>query len=229
MDFLTGVNRLLRINQIISGDDDSITSFDDTQHAADIELAQIAIQDELSYFVSGEFIPYERASSTVALVTGQQSYSLASDFVRFWGQNPSFYDSTDNTRIYEFPGGEDALKDTDYQYQTTRGGPAYWYWVSTTTKKVGFYNVPDSSYNGRSLSYEYEMDVSVTSADDTLPFQSLQEAWAFIACAARRFKIMDGSLPVTNIEEDPIYNSSKATLLGLIKPTNASKSYGRSY
>ena len=48
MDFVGAVNRLLRLNAIITGDDDNITTFSDTQHAAAISLAQIAIQDELA-------------------------------------------------------------------------------------------------------------------------------------------------------------------------------------
>ena len=47
MDFIAAVNRVMRINTIIKGDDDNITTFSDTQHAASISLAQISIQDEL--------------------------------------------------------------------------------------------------------------------------------------------------------------------------------------
>ena len=128
--FLTGLNRLMRINGIIAGDDNDITTFSDTQHAADIELAQIAIQDELSYLVSDQLIPYEKTSDTITLLTGTRSYSLAADFVRFYGTNASFYDSTDNVMIYELNGGEDNLRDLDYQYKTTTGTPSFWYWVS---------------------------------------------------------------------------------------------------
>lgn len=229
MNFLTGVNRLLRINGIIAGDDDAITSFDDTQHAADIELAQIAIQDELTDLISERLIPYEKTSSTINLVTSTRNYALQTNFMRFYGENPSFYDSTDNVRIYEYPGGEDSLRDADYQYATTEGSPVYWYWYNTTTKQIGFYNVPSSEYNGRSLSYDYEKSVSVSSSSDTLPFISEEEAQTFISCAARRFKFMDGSINAPRVEDDATYASAKIRLLNLLRNTNPASFYGRRY
>ncbi len=123
MDFLTGVNRLLRTNQIIGGDDDDITTFADTQHAADIEMAQIAIQDEIASLVANRLLDYEKTSSTITLLTSTRTYTLAADFVRFYGNNPSFYDSTTNTMIHEYRGGEDALKHDDYTYKTATGNP----------------------------------------------------------------------------------------------------------
>lgn len=229
MDFLTGLNRLLRTVQIISGDDDNITTFSDTQHAADIELAQIAIQDELSSLVADKFIDYEKATATISLVTGTRTYALASDFMRFYGSNPSFYDGTDNVRIYEYTGGEDHLRDVDYQYKTTQGSPWAWYWDSTTSKSVALYSVPQSTYNGRSLSYDYEKSVSVTLAADTLPFHNEEAAQAFISCAARRFKVMDESLVVPTLEEDAVYISAKSRLLAFLGNRNPSSHYGRSY
>jgi len=229
MDFVTGVNRLLRTNQIIGGDDDDIVDFTDTQHAADIELAQIAIQDELSSLVADKMIPYEKASNTISLVTGTRTYALQTDFVRFYGTRPSFYDSTDNTKIWEYVGGEDQLRDDDYQYKTAQGNPWAWYWHNTTTKQVAFYSVPSSTYNGRSLSYDYEKSVAVTLYTDTLPFINDEEAQAFISCAARRFRVMDESLQVTKLEDDPIYSSAMSRLLSFLKNTNPSEKYGRSY
>jgi len=229
MNFLTGLNRLLRTVQIISGDDDDITTFSDTQHAADIELAQIAIQDELATLVAEKFLDYEKATDTISLVTGTRTYALASDFIRFYGTNPSFYDSTDNVRLYEYHGGEDLLRDADLKYDTTQGGPWAWYWDSTTSKQVAFYAVPQSSYNGRSLSYDYEKSVSVTASTDTLPFHNDEAAQAFVSCAARRFKVMDESLLVPALEQDAIYVSAKSRLVSFLGNRNQSGTYGRSY
>src|SRR3989304_5888788 len=105
MDFITGVNRLLRINGVIRGDDDAITTFSDTQHSADIQLAQIAITDEIAELVSDRLISYEKATATISLVTSTRTYALETNFIRFFGPHPSFYDSTDNVRIYELKGG----------------------------------------------------------------------------------------------------------------------------
>lgn len=227
--FIDGVNRLLRINLIISGDDDDITTFSDTQHASAISLAQIAIQDELSEIVSERMIPYEKTSNTISLVTSTREYALQTNFTRFYGTDPSFYDSTANVRIYEFTGGEDALKDEDYQYKTTEGSPSWWYWSDATTKKVAFYNVPNSTYNARSLSYDYEKSVMVTSSSDTLPFINNEEYYAFVQMAARRFKFMRTEQPQGLLTEDSTYNNAKSRLYAFLRVTNPSKYYGYGY
>lgn len=229
MDFIGGVNRLFRINAIIKGDDDAITTFSDTQHAADIELAKIAIQDELLELVSDNLIGYEKTSATITLATGTRAYALAADFVRLAGSRPSFYDSTANDRIYEFPGGEDRLRDTDFQYKTTTGNPTYWYWEDATTKQVAFYSIPDSTLNGRSLSYDYEKSVLVTNSTDTLPFATNEEAYSFVSAAARRFRFMLTDQEMGSLPQDPTYASARARLANFLRPTNIGNRYGRRY
>lgn len=226
--FVDGVNRLLRINGIIRGDDDNISDFTETQHSSDISLAQIAIQDELSEIVSERLISYEKGSSTVALVSGTRAYALAADFVRFFG-TPSFYDSTDNSRIYEHKGGEESLMHQDYQYKTTTGAPMSFYWENTTTKQVAFYNIPNASYDGRSLSYDYEKSVMVSAYSDTLPFHNNEEYYSFVSCAARRFFFMASQQDLGLLTQDATYNNAKARLYAFLNPRNPSGFYGHSY
>jgi len=227
--FLDAVNRLLRVNMIIKGDDDNITTFSDTQHAAAISLAQIAIQDELSEIASERLIPYEKTSSTIALVTGTRTYALETNFTRFYGDSPSFYDSTGNMMIYELTGGEDAIKNTDYLYKTTQGTPNWWYWSDTTSKEVAFYNVPDSSYNGRSLSYDYEKSIMVTNSTDTIPLHNNEEFYAFTQMASRRFVFMRTEQPQGLLTQDPTYNNAKSRLYAFLRPSGPSKYYGYGY
>ena len=67
--FVDAVNRVMRIEGILRGDDDAITDFTSSQHAASIEFAKIAIQAELAWLTSLETldIPYERTTGTVTL------------------------------------------------------------------------------------------------------------------------------------------------------------------
>lgn len=227
VNFIDGVNRLLRINSIIKGDDDNITTFSDTQHSAFIELAQIAIQDELNDLVSDNLIPYEKNTDTITLVTGTRTYALNTAFVRFYGTSPSFYDSTNNQRIYELRGGEDGLKDTDYEYKTTQGSPLYWYWDDTTSNSVAFYSVPDSSYNGISLSYDYEESISLSLSTDTMPFNKNEEYQSFISMASQRFKYLVGEKDQGLLHMDATWNNAKTRLMHFLRPTNPSKYYGR--
>ena len=162
------------------------------------------------------------------MVSGTRTYALASDFVRFYGDKPFFYDSTDNLHIYEFKGGEDNLRHLINDYATQSGYPHYWYWDDTTTKKVGFFQVPDSTVNGRSLSYDYEKSVTVTNTTDTMPFHTNEEAYAFCQCAAQRFKFLFTTNP-GSIEEDPTYISAQIRLTNLMNFKNPSHLYGFRY
>jgi len=226
--FLDAVNRVLRINHIIRGDDDNLTTFGDTQHSADIQIAQMAIQDELSDLISNKLLGYELSTGTITLATGTRTYALATDFVRFYGENPSFYDATDNVMIYELAGGRDRIKDADYLYQTTQGSPIGWYWEPATSYKVGFYNVPDSAYNGRALTYDYEASIMITVATDVVPIISTEAYYAFCTCAARRFKQYDNTLGVP-LEQDGLWTDNRSRLMQFLRPTNPSKRYGRKH
>ena len=219
MTFLEAVNRLLRINTIIRGDDDAITTFSDTQHSADISLAQIAIQDELTEIISEKLIPYEHTTDTIALVSGQRSYALNTNFIRFFG-TPSFLDTTDNTLIFEHKGGEQALMILDTYYKTVTGSPMYFYWDNTTTKKVGFYNVPSASFDSRSLSYDYEKSVMVTSSTDTMPFHNNEENYAFVSMAAQRFKFMNEKKELGELMHNSTYGNAKSRLYALLRWKN---------
>ena len=227
--FIDGVNRLLRNATIIRGDDDAITTFSDTQHSADIQLAQIAIQSELTELVSDQLLPYEKTSSTITLLTSTRAYALQSDFIRFYGKHPSFYDSTDKRRIYAYKGGDDRLRDIDYDYKTTTGTPSYWYWEDATTKQVAFYNVPDSNYNNRSLSYDYEKSVMVSNSSDTLPFHNNEEYYTFIDSAHRRFEFLRARTHAVELLRDPTYTNARSRLANLLRPFNPNTSYGKRY
>lgn len=233
MTFLEAVTRIMRNNAILRGDTDAPTSFSDTNHNASLQIAQLAIQDELTQLSANRLIPYERTSSTISLVTGQQTYALASDFVNFYG-TPHFYDATDNRQIYEYPGGEESLQLSDFQYATNQGSPNWWYWYPTTTKKIGLYQVPNSTYSARSWAYEYEKSILVSNASDTMPFANSDESNMFALMAGRRFKFMFESVEKQAdiqgiLDNDRSYQNARATLLRLIRGENASKYYSPAY
>src|SRR5258708_38907795 len=100
----------MRIEGILRGDTDAVTTFSDLQHGATINLAQIAIPDELNELTSDILLPYEKKTTgSVVTVAATRSYALAADFVRFYGR-AMLYDSVNNFEMFEFPGGEDNLK-----------------------------------------------------------------------------------------------------------------------
>lgn len=229
MTLLEAVTRILRLNAILRGDTDAPTSFSDTNHNASMQLAIVAVQDELTSLTAERLVPYEKTSATITLATGTRTYSLATDFVNFYGY-PHFYDTEGNRLLPEWPGGQEKLQLEDFQYLTRTGTPSWWYWEPTTSKKVGFYYAPDSSYNGKTLTYHYERSVMVSVAADTMPFHNNEENYTFCQLAGRRFKFMfedvDNKADIQGIlDNDVSYRTAKGTLVRLMRGTNPSRNY----
>lgn len=230
MNFLASVNRVLRIGGIIRGDTDPITTFSDLQHGATVNLAQISIQDELNELTSDTLIPYEKKSTgSIVTVAGTRSYNLASDFIRFFGK-AMLYDSATNFEMFQYPGGEDALKVSIFNYKTQQSTPIYFYMGGntelTTVKQISFYPVPQGAVT---YAYDYEGDVSVTNATDVLPFQNEQEAQAFCRLASRRFKMVYEGMDPALIAQDPEHMKAKAVLADLIVGKNPPRYYAPIY
>jgi hypothetical protein len=231
--FLEGVARVLELNGIIRGDTDVPSSFSDTNHNASMRIARLAIQDELASLVADRLIPFEKTSSTITLATSTRTYTLDSTFINFYGL-PHFYDATDNRIIPMWPGGQEKLMLADFKYQTTEGTPTWWYWEPTTSKKVGFYHVPNSTYNNRSLTYHFEKSVYVSLSTDTLPFHLAEESDTFCIMAGRRFKFLfedvKNEMDIQRILDNDIsYRSAKGTLIRLMRGTNAPGYYAPAY
>lgn len=236
MNFLEAVNRVLRSEGILMGDDDDLTSFTETQHAANSSLAQIAIQSELSNLVSDGYLQYEEKSTSLTLAVGTRTYSLASDFQHFL---ETFLDREDGSgnaegnRILLYPGGEGQLRKDFNRYREETGNPIYFYPAGGTTKNIGLYPVPNSDVAGDVYRYYYEADVNVSVTTDVLPFHSTTEAQVFIRMCARRFKYLHAtpavreSLFPQGIEGDGSSNSARATLMGLLNPLPPKRKYGK--
>jgi len=242
MNFLDAVNRVLRIESIISGDDDDLTSFSQTQHDAAINLAKISVQDELTALIAEEVIPFERIEGTITLATGTRTYNLAANFVRFDGQRPFFLKQdgsgdSENQTIELYNGGENQIRRDFLDYQSQNGTPTYYYMAtpsSVSVKTVGLFQVPIAADNGDVYRYYYEKDVSVSAAGDNLPFNDL-EANIFTRMAARHFKYLFSTKDVRaalfpgGIDDDPVIRSARATLMNLLLPITPTYRYGRRY
>lgn len=229
MNFLGAVNRVLVNNTVIKGDDDLLTSFGDNQHEATLRFARQAITTELNNITSFFSFPLEKATATITTVAGTRVYSLEADFVQFYLDNPFFYLNSDySSRLYEYPGGENKLRQHYYLYLTDQGYESSWYWVDATNKSVAFHQVPDTS--NRVWNYEYEKNVGVSVAGDDLPFQTEQEAEAFSDMASRRYKyLVSKKMNVSDLELDADYVFNRSTLMNLLRVKNPRRRYGRRY
>lgn len=226
MTFLDAVNRLLRASGILRGDDDALTNFASTQHNAAMNLAIVAVQSELADLVSDRLIPYEKTSDTLAILNGTRVYSLAQDFVRFFGQKPFLYNAADNIQVFEYPGGVDALRHAILDYKTQTGYPQWWYYEDTTSKKIGIYPVPDED---GSWEYDYEKDIRVSASTDALPFHSSTEGEAFADLALQRFKTLLTRQPLDGLRDSKDRLEAKARLANLMRHTAPPNRYGARY
>lgn len=233
-NFLYIVNRVLRQNSIITGDDDDIESFADLQHRASIQLAQIAVQTTLTELVSDRLIPFEEADATITMVQGQRIYDLADDFIRFVDESPFFLelDTSDNSAnrfMVRYPGGEEQLKREILDYREQPGTPSYFYEMSGTTKRIGVFHIPDANYDTVKFRYTYEKSVYPQIEADLMPFVTIQEIDTFGDMASRRFQFMFTKIPMEGLEQDIIYKTAKTSLINLLKPIYSTTTYGFSY
>jgi hypothetical protein len=225
--FLNAVNRVLRASTLIRGDDDDVTTFSDTAHSANINLARIALQDELSLMASDQLMPLEFIEGSITTSAGQRVYDLPSGFTRFAGR-AFFKKSGVNRLITYYPGGRDRLRETIYDYKTQTGEPNWFYWEHGSRKKVGLYQVPDSAIT---YTYDYQRSVYVTVEADEMPFHNQEEVDLFCQMATRRFKFLferPDNVQIS-LERDMMYRSAKSGLYNLLRPFEPRKSYGKLY
>lgn len=236
MTLLDCINRILRSEAIIRGDTDTVTALTQTQHSASLNLAVVAIQNEIVDLIATKMIPKERKTTgSIGLTTQTRTYSLATDFTAFWGE-PHFYNASQNRQIYEYAGGLERLQIDIYNYATQYGQPNWWYWEpgQTTYKQVGFFQVPSSAENGQAWTYDYQASVLVSNGGDSLPFHNDEENYMFTQMAARRFKFMwadtDNKADVQAIlNNDVSYRTAMARLYALLKGTKPKSQYGNAY
>ena len=230
--FLDAVNRVLRINTIISGDDDDIATFNDTQHRASLNLAKIAIQSELNDLISDRIIPYEETDGNITYATNTRTYSLPADFIRFKGKNPFLLelDGSDNSaNVFVTKANEDAIRRNILDYREQTGNPIHFYLLNGTTNKIGLFPVPDSTKNGVKTRFPYEKDVSVSNSTDTMPFRTTSQFHVFCDMAARRFQFILTKQPMEGLKEDIVHNTSKTALMSLMSGTVPNNRYGYDY
>ena len=228
--FLNGVNRILQVNGIIRGDTDTLSSFTGGEHSATSAIAQVAIQSELADIMSRGLLPYEKViNATITLATGVRSYAFPSNFNSLYGEPPMFFDSKSVNHIFEYPGGENMLRNAIWTYRTDPGYPMWWYFEEGTTQQVSFYPVPDATRDGLVLYYDYNSDVNVSASTDVIPLTTNNQFYAFIDAAAIRMKNIFEGKTDDDLEKSPSYLAAKARLFRLIKGKQPQQFYGHSY
>ncbi len=232
MTYLEAINRLLRTVLVLTGDDDNLTTLTSTQHQTTSNLAQIAIQDELTYNAALFQLDTERGRGSILCVQGNRFYDLPDDFARMYGTDP-FLTPSDNVHesVYEFPGGFDDLRDIHREWETQQGRPRFWYFEENDSQiaQIATFPIPDAVTAGVTYTFEYEKTRLLSLAADILPFQNDMQSQAFVSMASRRWKLLAGELQGVSLDDDAQYNTARAAFIQLQQHRKPPERYGRRY
>jgi hypothetical protein len=177
---LNCTNEILKRLSIIAGDAGDLTTLTDSARQVAIDVAIQVVNEGIDdlYTASGVSMPKGQGESTVTLVTGDRDYALASGLVRLrW----PMVDKTNTQFLFNYPGGYNAMLLADPEQDDT-GLPMYGA-INPTDGELNLDRAPTSVENGRVYTYQYDKDVSLSLAADTVPFgdavfRAMVPAWA---------------------------------------------------
>lgn len=168
---LNTVNEILKRAKLIQGDAAALSSLTDSPRQVWINIAIMVINEGISdlYDRVGEPIPNELAENTITLVTSTRTYSLASDLVILhW----PLIDKTNSHKIFPYEGGYLKLLNDQVDPSQYTGLP-HWGVILPTDGTLYLDRIPTASENGNIYTYQYEKDLELSLAADTVPFDDV--------------------------------------------------------
>jgi hypothetical protein len=158
----------LKRTSLISGDAAVLTTLTDSSRQVAIDLAVQVVNegiDEL-YTTIGCPHPNEQAESSIILVQGQRAYTLATGLVQMiW----PLIDKTNNQFIEQYPGDYNDMLVDDPE-QDDEGLPRYAA-IRPTDGSLYMDTAPEAGDAGRIYTYQYQKDLVLDAAADTMPFK----------------------------------------------------------
>lgn len=174
------INETFKRASVISGDAGLLTSLTDSarQHPVDVAIQVINEGIDELYSASKVDLPLHQAESTITLVNGQRSYALTTNLteLRF-----PLIDKTNTEFISKFPGTYEMMLILDPEQNDT--GLPWWGIISPVNGQLFLNVTPTATEAGRVYTYQYEKDLGMTLATDTVPFnntvfRAMVPAWA---------------------------------------------------
>lgn len=163
---LDGVNAVLkRVREIDSSGE--LSSLTDSARQVAIDIAVMVWNEAIEdlYQLSSTPYPQEQAESTITLATGDRSYALASGLLQMrW----PLIDKTNNQFIWEYEHGYNGLLLLDPEQDDT--GLPLWSAINPVNGELHLDRAPTSVENNNVYTYQYDKDVSLSLAADTMPF-----------------------------------------------------------
>lgn len=185
---LNAVNEILKRASVVAGDAGALTTLTDSARQVDIDQAVQVINEGIdALYVTCELpFPSGQGESTVTLATGTRAYSLASGLLRMrW----PLVDKTNTQFIFEYPNGYNALLLLDPEQNDT--GTPYFAAIRPTDGMLHMDRAPTATENGRIYTYQYDKNIGLSAASDTVPFndavfRAMVPAWVQLWKRERR-------------------------------------------
>ncbi|MDH3639021.1 MAG: hypothetical protein OES09_11255 [Gammaproteobacteria bacterium] len=164
---LNSVNEILKRTGIITGDASALTSLTDSprQRAVDVSVQVVNEGIEEVYSAGNASLPSEQAESTITLAASDRDYTLATDLVQL---RFPLIDKTNNQFITQYPGGYNQILVDDPEQDDT--GLPHFAAIRPTDGLLYLDRAPTSVEAGRIYTYQYDKDISLSVATDTVPF-----------------------------------------------------------
>lgn len=163
------VNEVFKRVNNIQGDAAALTTLTDSarQHPIDITIQVVNEGIDELYSSSKVEKPLGQAEGTITLATNSRSYPLASDLVRLIFP---LIDKVNTQFILQMPGGYEAILLLDPEQNDT--GLPYYADISPVTGQLYMDRAASSDNNGKVYTYQYEKELNMTLATDTVPFNN---------------------------------------------------------
>jgi hypothetical protein len=191
---LNCVNEILKRTGVVAGDAGLLTTLTDSARQVSIDAAIQVVNEGIDELYSTAEIahPNEQAESSIVLVAGTRAYSLAAGVIQLrW----PLRDKTNSQRLFEYPGGYNAMLDADIEQDDT-GLPLYAA-IRPTDGYLHLDRAPTSVEAGRTYTYQYDKTLELTVAASTVPFndtvfRAMVPAWVQLWKRERRNEFDDG-------------------------------------
>lgn len=175
-------NETLKRLKMIQGDQDVLTTLTDSSRQIWIDITVQVINEGIDtlYDASSIAKPLEQSEADITLTLNEREYTLPTDMVQLrW---PGL-DEANGMFIYEYPGGYAQMRidqprpDSGYE-----GTPIYGV-IDPSNEKLRLDHRPTTKDVGKAYTFEYDKDLVLTLATDTVPFKdaafrAMIPAWA---------------------------------------------------
>lgn len=165
---LNCVNQVLLRTGMIAGDAATLTTLTDSARQRSVDVAVQVINEGIDeLYTTGDVpLPQEQAESSFTLISGTRAYSLASDFIDLrW----PMIDKTNAQFLYEGDYNQMIVQDPE---QDDTGLPHYAA-IRPTDGLLFLDRSPTTAEAGRVYTYQYDKDLVLTDAADTVPFNDI--------------------------------------------------------